>query len=126
MALMSAYKNSPYFDHYWERFAPLYEKHYEFLADFNMDLLRIMAGILAPDMALNFSETYIEPTAGHTDLRGAFEPVKRDAAGGIISDTYFGPYWQVFSDKHPFAPNLSTIDLIFCEGPAAVSNFRQQ
>ena len=140
MALISAYKNSPYFDHYWERFAPFYEKRYEFLADLNMGLLSVMAGIIAPNAKIDFSEIYIEPSDGCIDLRGSFEPVKRDAAGGIIIDgitsgksdgsttdsasgamalPFFEPYIQVFSEKHPFAPNLSAIDLIFCEGPNA-------
>jgi hypothetical protein len=28
-------------------------------------------------------------------------------------------YIQVFSDKSPFEPNLSILDILFCEGPIA-------
>ncbi len=121
MALISAYANSPYFDHYWERFAPFYEKRYEFLADLNAGLLRVMADIVAPGLRIEFSENYIEPSEAYDDLRGGFEPVKRGVEAIVPGDgkILFEPYWQVFYGKHPFAPNLSAIDLIFCEGPAA-------
>ena len=29
------------------------------------------------------------------------------------------PYYQVFSERMPFVPNLSIVDLLFCEGPSA-------
>ena len=31
----------------------------------------------------------------------------------------FPPYYQVFCNKYPFAPDLSVLDLIFNEGPEA-------
>ena len=34
--------------------------------------------------------------------------------------TFSAPeYYQVFADRIPFAPNLSAVDLLFCEGPGA-------
>ena len=33
----------------------------------------------------------------------------------------FRPYYQVFSDKFGFIPGLSVLDLLFNEGPDAVS-----
>ena len=45
------------------------------------------------------------------DLREAFSP-KRQADASL-----FPIYYQVFSEKYPFAPDLSVLDLIFNEGP---------
>ena len=33
----------------------------------------------------------------------------------------FPKYIQVFTEKHGFIPNLSTLDLLFMEGPNAIS-----
>ena len=38
ISLVSAYKNTPYFDYYEEFFKPFYEKEYRFLWDFNSEL----------------------------------------------------------------------------------------
>lgn len=239
LTLISAYRNAPYFDHYWERLEPFYGRRYDFLADFNLALLEVLTGFFGEDMP-PVSEIYVGASPGDTDLRGAF-PRKEDAGnpaagcmetlekgaydpaehtipeysaakyegtGGAVGsrkDTESAalyeknsaangkkedsaandtvktgnaathersysvryeeesgavndavktgnaavahekgpvcaepliivgeasllpyrpvypqkPYWQVFSDRHPFIPGLSVIDLVFCEGPRA-------
>ena len=34
------------------------------------------------------------------------------------------PYYQVFTERYPFAANLSIIDLLFCEGPDSTGILR--
>jgi len=114
MSILSAYRNSPYFDHYRDRFEPFYNREFTFLADWNIALLETVTGILGTPPALRFSDSYIEADTDDRDLRPAFEPLRangRTTAGGV--------YEQVFADRFPFVPNLSVIDLLFCEGPAA-------
>ena len=48
------------------------------------------------------------------DLREAFSPKKTNENGA------FSEYYQVFSTKFPFAPDLSVLDLIFNEGTEAI------
>ena len=36
MSILSAYRNSPYFDHYRDRFEPFYNREFTFLADWNI------------------------------------------------------------------------------------------
>lgn len=116
VSLLSAYKGSPYFDHYAERFEPFYSKEYAWLADFNTGLLETVMEIMGNPVPLSFSSSYVEAGAADRDMRGAFKPVPDASAGHGLP-----PYEQVFSDRLSFHPNLSIIDLIFCEGPSAKS-----
>ena len=119
-AITSAYRNSPYFDHYCDLFAPFYEKRFRFLADLNIPLAETIVKILGSPGSLRFSDSYVETSTGDTDLRGAFKP----SADRTRMPPATHEYQQVFSDRQPFAPNLSVIDLIFCEGPAAADILR--
>jgi hypothetical protein len=47
-----------------------------------------------------------------TDHRFDFEPSFKSPS--------LKPYYQVFSDRHPFQSNLSSLDLLFNLGPKAV------
>lgn len=193
-ALVSAYRNAPYFEHYRDYFVPFFERRFEFLADLDLQLMELLLKLTKAGPMPELSERYIVVGEADVDLRGDF-PRKGGAAieaatGGAdrksitavtetdghdrtgagiagmaarTSDTHtagiagrtepgehgqagaqnpghagaknpadispaglyisgtpaFAPYWQVFSDRFPFAPNLSVIDLLFCEGPEA-------
>lgn len=123
MTLVSAYRAAPYFDHYWPRLEGFYSRRFGFLADLNTELLATLMSLLGCDRELRFSERYIEPgQEGINDLRDALSPKPRLAR----ADPAFSParYWQVFSDRMPFAANLSVVDLLFCEGPRALQIIR--
>ena len=110
-ALVASYRSSPYFDFYAGRFEPFYRREWEFLADYNLGLLEVLcslAGVPMPEL----SRTYVEAAPGDLDLRP-----KRKEGLALIAE----PYFQVFSERMPFVPNLSFADLLFAEGPEAVS-----
>ena len=110
-ALVASYRSSPYFDHYAPLFEPFYRRSPEFLADLDLGLLEVLcrqARIPMPEL----SERYVEAAPGDTDLR----PKHREGPAFIAE-----PYYQVFSDRMPFEANLSFADLLFAEGPEAVS-----
>ncbi|MDY3978893.1 MAG: WbqC family protein [Tidjanibacter sp.] len=111
-AIRSAYRNSPYYDYFAERFEPLYCRRYDFLYDFDRDSLLAAADIMGVDRGLlRFSEEYLQADAEDVDLRGHDFLGRRSASK---------PYYQVFSDRMPFVDNLSVADLIFCEGRDAL------
>ena len=125
VSILSAYKSSPYFDFYGEEFAPFFERQYEFLVDWNRDLCHTAMRALGIGKELNISDRWINAERSSEfdcDLRGAFSPKPRLA----MPDERFTPqeYCQVFADRQPFAPNLSILDLLFCEGPSSVSILR--
>lgn len=69
VSIVSAYRNSPFFDHYEERFAPFYARKFDFLADFDLGLLDVLTGLLGMD-SVKISENYVVALPDDTDLRG--------------------------------------------------------
>jgi hypothetical protein len=96
-ALETSYFNSPFFEYLQDDFRPLYEKHWDFLMDFNEALILKCCEML--DIQPNISRT--NEYMGITSFNTYFSPT---------------PYYQVFQQKHGFLPDLSIIDLIFNMG----------
>ncbi len=122
-SLESAYRASPYFDHYADSLAPFFEKRWDFLYDLNAGLTAWMLEKLGCGAELRFSDGYITPGAeGVDDLRHSLSAKPR--LGRPDPAFRAEPYYQVFSDRMPFAPNLSAADLLFCEGPHALGHLK--
>ncbi len=131
LSMVSAYRNSPFFDHWEDRFAGVYARRFDFLVDLNLELLEITAAALGLGGAFTISETYVDASPGDLDLRGkkalrrpwgAFASAASSAtssADPAYEKPPFREYTQVFYDRTSFVPGLSVVDLIFCEGPAA-------
>ena len=112
VSILSAYKSSPYFDHYAHLLEPYYKREWQYLADYNMEYLSTLLRLLGVDDKVNISEKYIATSEGDLDLRP-----KHNEGSTFVAE----PYFQVFSDRMPFEANLSILDLLMCEGPQAVS-----
>ncbi len=111
MAIVSAYKSSPYFDYYADALQPIFMGYHERLVDFNAQLISEILRLLGVPAELKISDTYVEAQSGDLDLRPK----------GLSTEQEFAPYFQVFADRHPFAENLSILDLLFCEGPSGLA-----
>jgi hypothetical protein len=109
-AILSAYRNAPYYEHYEEDFLQLFLRQEEFLADYNEVLWQWMWKVLDVRPVYSFSEHYIEDT--EDDFRGV------DFCGELHRRKVI-PYKQVFAHKFSFVPHLSMIDLLFNKGPEA-------
>lgn len=112
----SAYRAAPYFEHYYPYFSSLYDRRYDTLLSLNETALNAIFKALKVNYNIEYSSTYIKELTG--DYRSYFHP-KRP-----FSAELFPPYYQVFCNKWPFRPDLSIIDLIFNEGPSALSYLR--
>lgn len=110
--LESAYKASPFFDHYYDELRPLFENRFERLIDLNDAALLAVLKLLKTKKEIVHTSDYVRET--ENDLREAFSPKKN------IESSLFPTYYQVFGEKYPFAPDLSILDLIFNEGPEAM------
>ncbi len=111
IAILSAYKSSPYFDHYAPYIEPIYRAEYDRLVDLNVALLRVILKLLQQKVEIPTSDTYIDKKPSDLDLRP-----KGSSEQGFTPQ----PYIQVFEDRQPFVANLSILDLLFCEGPTSV------
>ena len=112
VSIMSAYKSSPYFDHYAHLLEPFYKREWRYLVDYNMEYLSTLLRLLGVDDKVNISDKYVAARDGDIDLRP-----KHNEGSTFVAE----PYFQVFSDRMPFVANLSILDLLLCEGPQAVS-----
>ena len=111
--LESAYKASPYFDHYYDYLRPIFESRFERLIDLNDAAFRAVLKMLKVNKEIVHTTDYVRDC--ENDLRETFSPKKP------FDTSLFPAYYQVFSDKFPFAADLSVLDLIFNEGPEALA-----
>ena len=111
VSILSAYKSSPYFDYFADQIEPFYRREWQFLVDYNREYLQVLLRLLGAKCEVRYSEQYVKVAEGDLDLR----PKNKNGSTFVAE-----PYFQVFSDRMPFQENLSILDLVMCEGPAAI------
>ena len=126
-AIVSAYRTSAYFEYYQDEFFAIFEDRPERLFDLNMALLRFFIDKTGIKVDLKLTEDYsrdgiLTGADGEMisceDLREVIHPKRPDT---ILADNGLEkPYFQVFSRKYGFHPNLSIMDLLFNEGPDSI------
>lgn len=114
-ALQSAYGESPFFEFYADDLHPFFEKHWDYLFDFNLAIMQKMCELLDIEPHIELTEEYMQPD-GMVDYRDAIRPKHP------LPDASFTPrpYYQVYQQKFGFLPDLSILDLLFNEGNEAV------
>ena len=113
-SIVSAYNSSPFFEYYADDFAPFYEKQYKYLIDFNMGLFQVILDELELDMEIKLTDEYLHLNDDNDDIRRLIHPKSKPEDDQMYQCL---EYRQVFSEKYPFMPNLSVIDLLFSKGP---------
>ena len=109
----AAYSASPYFQYYADELSDIIMKHHERLIDLNMELLMWMMKKMKIRCKTELTTEWLPPTGEADDMRNAFTPKSPYPTNG------HKPYYQVFADRIPFTPNLSTLDLLMNLGPEA-------
>lgn len=94
IALVSAYKRTPYFDYYSDYFRPFYEKEVRFLVDLNEGLHSVVKHLLVNDVSIGNSPK--EMAVKHT------------------TD------WQGMDLESAFGNGQSILDMLFEYGPETV------
>jgi hypothetical protein len=116
-SLFSAYNSSPFFEFYSAFLEPFYRKKWNYLIDFNQELMGQLLEILQINVNIVLTGSYEKEYLQSIDLRDAISPKKELTINGRKPE--FIPYTQTFSEKFEFVPDLSIVDLLFNCGPEA-------
>ena len=107
----ASYRNSPYFEHYFDYFYKLFSARHFLLAEFNIEALNLVLKIMK------------------CDSRIILNPLPVNEVQSISALENYKIYNQVFADRHGFVKNLSILDVIFNNGPFSseyLSNYNQK
>jgi hypothetical protein len=107
----TAYRSSPFFVYYTDDFLPFYGKKEKFLFDFNYKMFDKLIELVGLKTEITLSDSYLHEICD-MDYRNSITPKNKP------EDPEFYPlkYYQVFSAKFGFKPNLSILDLLCNEG----------
>ena len=122
-SIESAYRLSPFYEYYADEVIALYRDEIPGLFDWNMKLLRTILHLLDIEKEPQESTLWESNPAPAADFRNSINPKERL----FRADPQFNPapYPQVFQERFGFIPNLSILDLLFNEGPEAISVLRK-
>ena len=118
-AIDAAYNSSPFYLYYKDDFTGIFDSRPEFLFDFNMKFLELLLELIGLKADMRLTDKF-ESEYPSGDFRARIQPKYK---GETLMREYKKEktYFQVFSNKLGFQPNLSVIDLLFNEGPDSVS-----
>lgn len=118
-ALDAAYNSSPFYLYYKDEIMEVLDSRPTFLFDLNTKLLELLLQMAGVKADISFTEDFAKDW-GEGDFRELIHPKHK---GENLLQTYKKEktYYQVFSDRLGFVPNLSILDLLFNEGPNSIS-----
>jgi hypothetical protein len=111
----SAYRNSPYYEHYSDGLYKIVYSGTNFVFDLNLEILSFCLDSLKWTKALSVTRDYEKVVnEPFSDVRSLITTRNTYIVRGLYRST---PYYQVFGSS--FEENLSVLDLLFCTGPEA-------
>lgn len=111
----TAYRSTPFFEYYRDSLFAILDSQPTTLWDLDMQIIRYFMSKIGLG-------TEILPTSESSAEHLEIHPKKPDT---ILSESgLVRPYYQVFSERHGFIPNLSVMDLLFNEGPESICYLR--
>lgn len=116
LSLETSYRSSSYFEFYEDVFHPFYHKKYDFLFDYNLELLAAVLKAIKLPVKYELTTEYKKDPENLVDFRTSLNWKNQ-------SDYQNKPYFQVFEDKYAYQNNLSIVDLLFNQGPQASKFF---
>jgi hypothetical protein len=121
--IMSCYNRSPWFSYFCDELEGLYQQSFDLLIDWNRACFDWTVRKLGLPVSAGFTDQPVPPgeAAEFRDFRNRIIP-------RFINQDFPNPvrYHQVFEDRIGFIPNLSILDLLFCEGKNAAHILQKQ
>ena len=115
-AITSAYRSSPYFEHFEPEISFFYEQKFESLLEYNLEQIKLLLKLLRVPKDIGLTTTYETDPSNSLDLRMSIHPKIDFAETDALIQKLCKPYYQVFADKFGFTENLSILDLFFNTG----------
>ena len=113
-ALDACYMRAPFYEFYRDNLFALLASQEEYLMDLDRKLIQWVLKMMKANLTMTFSTSYQkEPATEFQDGRNRFLPNQAIAVEDQVN------YGQVFEDRIGFQPNMSILDLLFCNGPVA-------
>jgi hypothetical protein len=117
-AIHSAYGKAPFFEFYSEFFKNIFDKKPDFLFDLNLEILTICLKLLRLEKKIIFTENYLKNV--ENEYRGLIHPKKYYELNNLYQPL---AYRQNFGNE--FDPNLSILDLLFCQGNQSLTVLKE-
>ena len=115
-AILSAYKNSPYFDYLEEDIHYFYTQRFDLLMEYNTQQIHLLLKLLKTKREIQGTNEFQKESSSFLDRRGITD-LKNDFRQDVAAaDHLTTPYYQTFNTKFQFHPNLSILDLLFNTG----------
>ena len=111
--LRASYASSPYYEFYIEKVERVIFKGYRYLIDLNMHSLDLVMELTGVSTPVSYTDIFEPVKEEINDYRYIISPKKATPEGLFI----FPAYKQVFDDRWGFTQKLSTLDLLFNNGP---------
>lgn len=113
-ALDACYMRAPFYEFYRDNLFALLASQEEYLMDLDRKLIQWVLKILKANLTISFSTSYLkELSPDLQDGRNQLLPNQTNSLGEQVQ------YAQVFEDRIGFQPNMSILDLLFCNGPSS-------
>lgn len=112
-SIKTAYQSSPYFEFYEDKLKQIFDSEEKSLIKFNLRALEIILNLLKTEKAYSLNEEYIGNPV-EVNCREKFSAKQP-------TEFEMEEYYQTFSDKLGFLPDLSIIDLLCNKGPESLT-----
>lgn len=109
-SIHDSYRKSPWFEDLGWQVETLYRKQEKFLMDWNLKTLQWAIKALRLDIDIMAEKVAFVPGSLNKNHSSTYSN---------FNENDYPVYQQVFMEKAGFKPNLSILDLLFCEGPAS-------
>jgi len=112
-SLISAYRNSPYFEYFEADLRKLIFEKESQIGEFNTKSVNFLLASFKAKPEIFETNDYVVKYDGFEDLRNYHFSGQRT--------NELKSYLQPFGEKNGFIANLSSLDLLFCQGPKGLS-----
>ncbi|MEM9675717.1 MAG: WbqC family protein [Bacteroidota bacterium] len=115
-SIASAYGKTPFFSHFADEFRAVLYKPFRYLVDLNLALLTKCLDLLMWNVSVDFW-----PATGSFPAQNEMYDYRKKilVSNLTIEDFQFQPIKYIQAFGKDFVPNLSIVDVLFCEGPQA-------